>query len=326
MKLRGIKPPPGCPEDSIVLSFLVPRDFSGQRLDRFVQNRIPRLSRTRAQEIIRISGFREDGTRRRPSDLVREGEVILLVRETFAEPITPRDFDVVYDDESILAVDKPAGLPVHPTATYHRNTVTYILKERYGKRAPQLAHRLDRETSGVLVCAKTIEVERALKNAFEGRRVQKTYLAIVRGRMANDDGFINLPLSPVREGLHVLMEVRDDGDSSIAETHYVVRARKTTHTLVELHPKTGRQHQLRVHLASLGHPIVGDKLYGPEGESLFLEAMRQGLSPELEALLGHHRQALHAHAVEFEHPVTGKHLRIEAPLASDLEELWASYV
>lgn len=318
-----LKPPPGCPSDSIVLSFPVPREYSGQRLDRFIQIRIPRLSRTRAQEIVRTCAYRADGTRRRPSDLVREGETVLLVRPTFEEPQTPQDFDVLYEDEALYVVHKPAGLPVHPTATYHRNTLTFMLRERFGTESPQICHRLDRETSGVLVCAKTIDDERRLKQCFEARRVHKAYLAIVEGETL-DEGLIVLPLAPVKSGLHLLMEVRDEGDGSVCETQYRTLERRNGRSLVELQPKTGRQHQLRVHLSAIGHPIVGDKLYGINREAPFLEYIETGMTPSLEARLGHPRQALHAHTLTLEHPRTGAPITLKADLAEDLQKLWDS--
>ena len=315
--------PPGCPPDSIVLTFPVPREHAGLRLDRFIQTRIPRLSRTRAQAIIREAGRRADGSRRRPSDIVREGEVVLLVRATFTEPDAPTNYGLLYEDDALYVVDKPSGLPVHPTATYHRNTLTYVLRAKYGELTPRIGHRLDRETSGVLVCAKTIVDERLLKNAFEYRRVQKSYLAIVRGTIADERGDIALPISPVREGLHMLMEIRDDGsDAARAETGYEVVARAPNHTLVALHPRTGRQHQLRVHLAAIGHSIVGDKLYGPEREAVFYENIATGMTPELLERLGHDRHALHAHRLSFVHPRTNLRVTFEAPLAPDLVALW----
>lgn len=314
------RPPPGCAPDSIVLSFPVPRELAGLRLDRFVQNRIPRLSRTRATEIVRACAYHEDGRRRRPSDRVREGEVVLLVRPRFREPDAPTTFGVLYEDEAVLVVDKPPGLPVHPSASYHRNTLTFLLRERYPEQTPHLAHRLDRETSGVLVCARTLEDERRLKKAFERRAVHKTYLAIVRGRIEQDEGRVDLPLGRPDEGLHLLMEVRPDGAPS--RTRWRVVARAPEHTLVALEPETGRQHQLRVHLAAIGHPIVGDKLYGPEGAQAFLEYIDSGMTPELAARLGHERQALHAHRLTIEHPRTGRELDLVAPLAPDLVALW----
>lgn len=313
--------PPGCAENSIILSFPVAPEFAGMRLDLFIQTRIPRLSRTRAQRIVKACAYREDGAKSRASDLVRASETVYLVRPPFEEPSAPRELPVVYEDEAMVALDKPPGLPVHPSASYHRNTVSFILQETFGREAaPRIAHRLDRETSGLLLCARTLEHERLLKGLFEGRRMQKTYLAIVRGEMAHDEGTIDLPLARPSAGLHILMEVRADGLSAV--TDYRVRARRAGHTLVELSPRTGRQHQLRVHLSALGHSIVGDKLYGPEREAPFMESIESGLTPALIARLGHARHALHAHRLEFEHPLTKRPLSLEAPLSRDLVALW----
>ena len=321
-----LAPPEGCDPDSVVLTYPVVRDHAGLRLDRFVMLRIPRLSRTRAQEIIRACAFHADGRRRRPSDIVREGEVVLLVRERFEEPEVPLEFQIIEQDEALLAIDKPAGLPMHPSATYHKHTLSYLLRERYapdGGFAPQIAHRLDRETSGVVLCALNRQAERRLKMAFEAHRVQKGYVAIVEGELAESSGEITLPLAAVEEGLHVRMEVRDDG--AHAHTHYEVVERRAGRTLLALHPRTGRQHQLRVHLSAIGHPIVGDKLYGPEREAPFLEIIERGMSPELLRRLGHPRQALHAEWVQFEHPLTGLPHRVAAPLPPDLERLWQGH-
>lgn len=314
--------PPGSPPDAVIVRYPVPAELAGQRLDRFLQHRIPRLSRTRAQSIIRACAVRSDGARRRPSDLVRAGETVFLVRERFIEPETPLHYGVVHEDDALLIVDKPAGLPMHPTATYHKHTLSYLLCERYaGQFAPRIAHRLDRETSGLVLCGRTLDAERKLKRAFEQHRVQKTYLAIVRGELAQDEGEIDLPMAPVREGLHVLMEVRDDGLPS--HTMYRVIERRAGHSLLELSPKSGRQHQLRVHLSALGHSIVGDKLYGPEREAPFLEIIDQGgMTDDLLARLVLPRQALHAHRLFFSHPQTGEPFSAVSPLAEDLQAFW----
>jgi len=253
---------------------------------------------------------------------VREGETVILVRPSFDEPETPRDFGILYEDDEVLAVDKPAGLPMHPTATYHRNTLTYILGERYGEDCPQIAHRLDRETSGVVVCGKGIEAERALKICFERREVSKSYLAICEGEIPDDEGIIDVPMSSVEEGLHVLMRTREPGEGLPSRTHYQVRERHAGLTLVELHPETGRQHQLRVHLAWLGFPIVGDKLYGPEKEKPFLDWVEHGMTPGLLARLGMERQALHAWRLSIRHPSREAPLELEAPLPADMRSLW----
>jgi 23S rRNA pseudouridine1911/1915/1917 synthase len=292
------------------------------RLDRFLQQRMPRLTRTRAQVIVRACAFRGDGSRRKPSEIMRAHDIVYLVRDRFTEPVTPLHFGKVYEDDTMLVVDKPAGLPMHPTATYHKHTLSYLLRQQYegAEFVPQIAHRLDRETSGLVLCGKTAESERKLKQAFERHKIRKTYLAIVRGQMPDDDGEIALPLAPVKEGLHVLMEVREDGLTAV--TRYRVLARAAAHTLLALSPSTGRQHQLRVHLSSLGHAIVGDKLYGPEREAPFLEYIETGLTPELELRLGLARQALHAYALAFDHPVTGVACDLRAPFPADMAALW----
>jgi 23S rRNA pseudouridine1911/1915/1917 synthase len=315
--------PEGTPPDAVVLSFNVPPELAGLRLDRFLQQQMPRLTRTRAQHIVRACAFRPDGVRRRPSDIVRAHEVVYLVRDRFKEPATPQTFGTVYEDDALLVVDKPAGLPMHPTATYHKHTLSYLLRQRYADSefVPRIAHRLDRETSGLVLCGKTLEAERKLKRAFERHLIRKTYVAIVRGRLASDTGEIAFPLAPVREGLHVLMEVREP-DGLTAVTQYRVLSRTLEHSLLALAPSTGRQHQLRVHLSAIGHAIVGDKLYGPEREAPFLEYIETGLTPELELRLGLARQALHAFTLEFAHPASGAACDLRAELPEDMCELW----
>jgi len=320
-----IERPPGTPDDAVVLTFEVAPEHAGVRLDRYLQIQIPRLSRTRAQSIVRACAVQLNGARRRPSQLVRAGEVVVLVRDKLVEPEVPLHFGVLLDDPDVLAVDKPSGLPMHPTATYHRHTLSKLLEDRYGgegRYAPQIAHRLDRETSGVVLCGRSRASSRALKMAFEAQRVQKGYLAIVRGVLAEDTGTIDLAIAPVTTGLHVLMEPRADG--LVARTEWRVVERRAEHTLLELAPRSGRQHQLRVHLASIGHPIVGDKLYGPDREAPFLEHIETGMTPSLLARLGHTRQALHAARVRFVHPGTGQPAEVRSPLPPDLAELWAT--
>lgn len=242
------------------------------------------------------------------------------------EPKTPRSYGVLYEDDEVLAVLKPPGLPVHPTATYHRNTLTSLLARDYGEECtPQIAHRLDRETSGIVVCGKTREAEVALKRRFETRNVDKEYIAITRGCIEADTGTIELPLGAAEQGPHVLMAVREDGAD--ASTRYEVLERREGErpmTRVRLFPKTGRQHQLRVHLAAIGHPIVGDKLYGPQGHEPFLELIDTGWSQELLRRLEHPRHALHAARLVIAHPSREEPLVLETPVASDMTDLWRS--
>jgi 23S rRNA pseudouridine1911/1915/1917 synthase len=317
--------PPGCDPTSILLTFPVAREHAGQRLDRFIQRQIPRLSRTRANAIVRACAYERDGRKRRPSERVRYGEVVLLVRPPLAEPDTPRCFEVIHEDDDVLILDKPPGLPMHPTATYHKNTLTYLLRERYGEGAPHICHRLDRETSGVVVCAKHRDAERSLKQAFENRRVSKRYVAITRGALPEDEGVIDRAMGRATTGLHVLMEIKPEGEGLAAVTRFLVRERREGATLVELEPATGRQHQLRVHLAHVGHPIVGDKLYGPEGVEAFMEYIDAGMTPALRRRLGHERHALHAQDLVVDHPRTGAPLALHAPMPEDMRALWAGF-
>lgn len=314
--------PPGYDPGAVVLTFPVPNELDGQRLDRFLAWRIPRLTRSRAAEIVRACCVHADGRRRTPDERAWAGETVMLVREKFVEPDAPREFGVLFQDEAIVVVDKPAGLPVHPSATYHHNTLTSLLARRFGDASPQIAHRLDKETSGVVVCALPGPDEARIKRQFELREVHKEYLAIVRGAMPEAEGVIDRPMRRATVGLHNMMETCAEGLE--ARTRWVVVDRKPSATLVHLFPETGRQHQLRVHLSSIGHPIVGDKLYGPEREAVFLEIIeRGGLDDDLRARLGHVRHALHAHRVALRHPRTDAPLEVVSPLPPDLVALWA---
>ncbi|MCS6799883.1 MAG: RluA family pseudouridine synthase [Myxococcota bacterium] len=327
-RIRGrrviVPPPPGTDPQGVVLAFTVAPEHAGRRLDAYVQSRIPRLSRTRARAIVEASAHHPDGRRRRPGERVRAGETVILVRPRFAEPPVPFDVRVVYEDEALLVLDKPSGLPIHPTATYHRHTLTALLRERWGEPPPRVAHRIDRETSGLVVCARTADAERCLKQAFADRKVHKTYLAIVRGCPTESQGVIDAPIASARSGLHVMMEVRDDGPASTARTRWLRLACTPVCALLALWPETGRQHQLRVHLAHIGHPIVGDKLYGPDGPALFVEHVETGMTPALAARAGHDRQALHAWRLELVHPTRGKPVEFRADPPEDLGRLWES--
>lgn len=300
------------------MTFRVPNELDGQRLDRFLEWRIPRLDREKAIAIAEACAVHDDGRPRPPFDRVRRGEHVRLIRERFVEPAAPREFAVLHADDALVVVDKPAGLPVHPSATYHRNTLTTILGERFGVDAPHITHRLDKETSGIVVCARRGADEVFVKKQFEQRRVAKTYVAIVRGEALVDQR-IDRPIRRAAEGLHMCMEVHPEGAEAVTDVR--VLERRGGLSLVELHPHTGRQHQLRVHLASIGHPIVGDKLYGPGAQAIFLQVAEHGLTHGALVILGHPRHALHASAIELEHPRTHERVRYEAPLPEDMATL-----
>ncbi len=301
--------------DIIELDIVVPVECGGWRLDHFLKRRIGRLSRTRIQSILREQIFFSDGRAVRPAASVRAGETILLRRPAPIEPEVPRRFDVLYEDASVLVIDKPAGLPMHTTAKFWRNTLTALLRERYPNESMEVAHRIDRETSGVLVIARGHAVASFLTQAFARRVVDKTYLALVKGQPP-DTGRIDQPIKLLDTPTHVMMGPAADGLPAV--TSFRVLRRYADHALCEAKPETGRQHQIRVHFQGLGHPIVGDKLYGA-GEALFMRACDEGVTPELLAAFdGLPRHALHAHRLTFPHPESRQPLTVESPLPADL--------
>lgn len=312
--------PPGIDPDFIEIALVVAREYAGWRADRYVAHRIPRLSRTRVQRILKDLAFDETGQRIKPNRSLREGERITLFKPPPEEPDVVRDFSVIHEDAWLLAVDKPAGLPVHPTARYFRNTLTSLLTERYGERRPVLTHRLDSETSGVLLCAKDLPTEREIKQMFARRDVSKTYVAVVRGVPEPSVGRIEASIGPDPSSAIRVKMGCDVTDGLPALTEYRVLSPLGDRSLVELHPRTGRQHQLRAHLAHIGHPIIGDKMYGPD-ESLFLDYIDDGPTPEIVERAGFPRQALHAARLAFVHPRTGERMEIESPLPDDMRSL-----
>jgi 23S rRNA pseudouridine1911/1915/1917 synthase len=337
--------PEGVAEGAVLSIFRVPPELAGQRLDVFLQGQLRRTSRTRTQFIVRNSAFDVKGKRLRPNHRVKEEELILLWRPPWDEEPVPTEVPILHEDPHLFAVDKPALLPVHPTARYHRNTLIRVLKDARPGEFVSLGHRLDRETSGVLICAKSPECDRSLKKQIEARTgIGKTYRAITWGvpdpsRAAEleatvtptDDGpgafrfERSLELDP--EGAYrVKMRIGKTADALSASTRFLVEQTRRTssgrsYALVRCELETGRQHQIRVHLASLGAPIVGDKLYGPD-ETCFARGADGELTEEDLRLLELPRHALHAARLSLTHPMTGAPLSIEAPMPSDLRTFW----
>lgn len=304
----------------------------GYRLDRFLALRIRRLSRTRVQTIIDMGRVR---CRERPSVELRAatrvvaGQTVIITRPAPVEPPAPHTANVLLHDHSVLVLDKPAGLAVHPSARYHLHTLTAVLRDVFGPgHGWEMAHRLDRETSGVIAFGRHGGTAITLKRAFARRHVTKHYLAIVRGDLRSCER-VDVPLGAAI-GSRVRIKV---GPRSLAEGGLPARTdiEPVAHgsfagepvTLVRARPFTGRQHQIRVHLDVLGHPVLGDKLYGID-EQAFVDVHDHGrLMSELEADLGIARQALHAHELELRHPGDGSPLRITAPWPPELAAIVA---
>jgi 23S rRNA pseudouridine1911/1915/1917 synthase len=322
-------------EGSVVTVFRVPPEVAGQRLDVFMHSQLHRTSRTRAQAIVRASAYDADGRRLKPNDRVRAEQHILLWRAPWDETPVPVDIPILHEDEHLMAVSKPAMLPVHPTARYHKNTLIKLLQSaRTDCSFLSLGHRLDRETSGVMLVSKTRACDRALKKQLAEREdIEKTYLAITWGTPDPGDGRKSFrcekPLElDVANALRVKMRIGTSPDALQAATVFHIEEERRseagrTYARVRCDLETGRQHQIRVHLASLGAPVVGDKLYGPD-ERAFARGADGTLTSEDEAFLELPRHALHAARLALPHPITGEPLAVEAPVPADIERFWAS--
>lgn len=340
----GFVRPDGVDEDAVVSCFRVPPEVAGQRLDVFLQSQLKRTSRTRTQVIVAASAFDVRGKRLRANHRVQAEEHVLLWRPPWDEVEVPTEIPIVYEDQYIFAVNKPALLPVHPTARYHKNTLINILKTRRPGEFVSLAHRLDRETSGALLVSKSPEADRALKKVIESREIKKTYLALTWGRpdpalgvghggvvtASSADGpeafryERSLELDPT-SSYRVKMRLGLSHEALSAATRFCVEesrgSRDASYARVRCELETGRQHQIRVHLASLGAPIVGDKLYGPD-ESCFARGADGELTEADAARLELPRHALHAMRLAFVHPMTKADVVIEAPIPADLRTFW----
>jgi len=320
--------PADVPVDSIRRVLRVPAEAAGQRLDLFVQAQLRRTSRTRAQRIVEKSAFDPQGKRLRSSDRVKEGTFILLWREPFEPDEEQPPLPILYEDPHLLVVDKPPLVAVHPTARYHRHTVIARLRVERPDEFLSLVHRLDRETSGILLVARTPDADRAFKRMLEDRTLgrgrpeplEKTYLAITRG--VPPEGDIALPLElDEQNSLRVKMRIAAPGTGLEARTGVTVLETAGGYALVRCALHTGRQHQIRAHLAARGCAVVGDKLYGPD-ERMLARAADGELTTEDLALLELPRHALHAHRYGLVHPVTKAALSVVSPLPADLADFW----
>jgi len=305
--------------------FEVDKKFDGWRLDQFLTQRLTGYSRNKIQKILAEARVHKDGKTTKTNSRVKSGDKIEVAY--LRKPEKPLAADaalpVLFEDQNLLIVNKPAHLLSHPTDKVVQNTVLGVLRQsRPDIASLHLLHRLDRETSGVLALAKNPAAARAWTRAMERHEIQKEYIAFVHGIPHPKKGTINRPLGPQGGDIRVRQWV-DVPEAATAITVYECTKTTAHFSMVRAFPKTGRLHQVRVHLASLGTPLLGDPLYTEEGE--WYRKMLKGQLSDLERQkeLGFGRVALHAASLSFKHVLHGQPLHIEAALPSDMRSFLA---
>ena len=311
--------------------FDVPTEEGGRRLDQFLVARLPEFSRAFLQKLIAEGLVRVQGRPAKRSRCVRPGERIEI--ELVAPPadeIEPEDLplDILHEDDHILVVNKPAGMTVHPPRGGIGGTLVNALvfhcpqlSDMNTPLRPGIVHRLDRDTSGVLVTAKTNQAHAHLVEQFAARTVGKTYLAVVRGEMAFDNGEIRTGIRRHARRREMMTVCQLGGRRAV--THYQAAERFRGFTAVEVFPRTGRTHQIRVHLRYAGHPIVADAMYGG-GDACYRSTLLGESGPAAAEAPLIERQALHALAIRLAHPVTGASVSFRAEPPEDFVGLMAA--
>ena len=307
----------------------VPESAAGQRIDVYLTQLFDGYSRQQLKDAVQQGGAAVDGRIVRPSHKLKVGQSIRFrLPEPASDDTIPEniDLDVLYEDEGMVVINKPPGMVVHPARGNWTGTLTSALAFRFqslsdigGPSRPGIVHRLDRETSGVIVVAKTNAFHLGLSQQWHDRQVKKEYLAITAGTVDRDRDLIDAPI-----GKHPFqrdkMAIRDRHESSrVARTFYEVLSRHGRFSFVKAMPETGRTHQIRVHLEHIGSPILCDRLYGGHGEISRSQLHGGRTQPGEPAVLNRH--ALHAHRLKLRHPKSGQEMQFEAPLAADLQRV-----
>jgi 23S rRNA pseudouridine1911/1915/1917 synthase len=291
------------------VEFHVDDTEKGQRLDHYLQEKLPEFSRSRVQEWIKAGRVLVGGTVPKASLSLKGGETIAVEpmhRPPLRAEAEDLPLDVLYQDDDVVVVNKAAGVVVHAGAGQHSGTLVNALLHHFGTLSteggderPGIVHRLDKETSGVLVVARTDAAHRSLSEQFASREVDKIYLAMVQGLPKAESGRVEKPIT--RDPMHRTKMTCRLETGRHALTDWKVLRRFTEHSLLEVKLGTGRTHQIRVHLSSLGHPILGDRVYGARGTELLTD-----------------RFFLHAARLAFRSPGTGERISVEAPMPSEL--------
>jgi 23S rRNA pseudouridine1911/1915/1917 synthase len=300
----------------------LPPELAGTRLDSALARLLPQYSRTRIQKWIEDGAVKIDGIVPRVRDKVTGGATATVEARLEANTqVAPEKMplDIVHQDASIIVINKPPGLVVHPGAGNREHTLQNALlaHDKSLKNVPRagLVHRIDKDTSGLLVVARKLEIHTALVGMLAAHEIEREYLAVCLGVMTGG-GTVDEPIGRHRTQ-RIKMAVRSDGRGAV--THYRIEKKFRAHTLARVQLETGRTHQIRVHLTHIGYPIVGDPVYGGRRK------LPAGAAPALKAAIeGFTRQALHAARLTFAHPKTGKPVAFDAPLPKDLKGLLAA--
>jgi 23S rRNA pseudouridine1911/1915/1917 synthase len=325
---------PSCAEQNIFRHCVVEAE-SGRRIDAVLALLLDAYSRVFLRRVVQDGGAKVDGVPVKPSFKVQTGQQIeVLLPPPPEQGPQPEEIPltILYEDEALVAIDKPAGMVVHPAKGNWKGTLASALAWRFqqlsdvgGPTRPGIIHRLDRDTSGVILVAKSNAVHLRLSEQFEQRDVHKEYFALVVGHVELDRDVIRLPIGPHPYQRDKMAIRRDHPQSRDAETWYEVAERFGKMTALKVEPKTGRTHQIRVHLDHIGTPVLCDRLYAghariTRGELLKRIALKQPeQAGDKDVLL--ERQALHARRIELTHPLTGRPLRVESPIPPDIQRV-----
>jgi 23S rRNA pseudouridine1911/1915/1917 synthase len=321
---------------SEIEELVVPVEAAGWRLDQFLAGHLDGVSRSRVQQLVEQGGVLVEGKREKASLKLRGGEAIQVHGQQHVIPLEARAEDIpleiVYEDDDLAVINKPAGMMVHAGSgatdeARSGGTLVNALLHRFktlssvgGDLRPGIVHRLDKETSGLILIAKNDKAHEALAEMFASRQMTKTYIALVQGKLPEDAATIQTPIS--RDAVRrTRMTTRRLEGARHAVTHYRVVERLDTRfgpfTLARVRIETGRTHQIRVHVASISHPVVGDTLYGAPAKIIALPlSVTRKAAREVLAL---ERNFLHSSELEFTHPITGKQIQLTSPLPDELE-------
>lgn len=300
----------------------VTADVAGERIDAYLAKEYPFLSRAGWQKRIADGSLLVNGMPRKVSGRLREGDLVTMWAPITQEPEVDRNVQVIWEHQGVIAAFKPGNLPMHENGPYKKNTFHELIGALVGREWAAV-HRLDRETSGIVLCAATPELRAKLAEGLERRAFKKQYLAIARGAPADDGWTANGPIGDLVESQIRIKKwvVPIAAGGQHAQTHFTVIGRKPEACLLHARPVTGRTNQIRIHAAHHGHVLFGDKLYHPD-EAVFLEYFEHGQTENVTERTGFHRLCLHATAMEFTHPGTQERVLVESPLPPDLQGFW----